>query len=693
MQPQLHIFSHLVDPGSLVHGKPPLRGTFLRQPAIRPDRAVTQGRVQARAMQAGLHAPEILQAAGEGSRLCVRLPAAYAAATTTPSPPQGDHPKGPNALPQAPSRPPRPRRPQGVVLLPRIVAVVLLLATLGGALAGCGSSHSAGTAADPAAAVPASASLYLGATVRPEGSQKADALADGHALTQQADPYLRLLALLQTPGAPALSFTRDVAPWLGTRAGLFLSAAGTSSAQTGQLLSLLQQGLLGSSTSTGSFPYGSAAGGGQGAIVLDTTDSAKARAFLSTQATRAGAHPATYRGVSYESGPGGVASGLIDRFVVIGSESGLRSVIDTTLGGPALAHASGYSKLLAVAPAGAIAHVYSNPAAVGAATRAARSQAPDLVTLLAGAHETEISLVPSAASLAIDADILGGGPAAAPGGLLAAGADGAQAFAELPGDSWLALGLGHAGSSIGEDVRGLRALASLTGTLGGSSAEGTTAAPISLKGLLEGLLKPLSLLGADSAQARRAFASWMGSAGVFASGAGLLELRAAVVIESKDPALSRAAVATLAAQLQKAGDSVQRASIPGAEAAVGARITGLPIVLDIAAGRDSSGHTKFVLGLGEQSVVSALNPSSVLSGAASTKAAAAALGEGIQPNLTFDVPTLVSLLEGVGLSEDPTLSQVLPYLRRLTTVAGGSHSLGGEVQRVRVVLGLRGASG
>jgi hypothetical protein len=597
-------------------------------------------------------------------------------------------------LPQLPSRPTRPRLPRAVALSSRIIAVVLLLAALGGALAGCGSSsHSAGTAADPAAAVPASASLYVGATVRPEGSQKADALAAGLALTQQADPYLRLLALLQTPGAPALSFTHDVAPWLGARAGIFLSAAGSSgSAQAGRLLSLLQQGLLGSSSSTGAFPFGSA--GAQGAIVLDTTDSTKARAFLTAQATRAGAHAATYRGVSYQSARGGIASGLIDRFLVIGSESGVRSVIDTTLGGPALAHASGYAKLLAVAPAGAIAHLYSNPAAVaGTATGAPRSEAPGLLTLLAGARESDISLVPSAGSIAIDADILSGGSASAPGGLLAAGADGAQAFGELPGDSWLALGLGHAGSSIGEDVRGLKALASLTSTLGGSTSAGPTTAPISVKGLLEGLLTPLSLLGADNPQARRAFASWMGSAGVFASGAGLLELRGAVVIESKDPALSRAAIATLGAQLQKTGASVTRASIPGTEAAIGVRITGLPIVLDIADGRDAGGHTKFVLGLGEQSVVTALNPSSTLSAAAPAKAAGTALGEGIQPNLTVDLPTLVSLLEGVGLSEDPTLSTVLPYLRSLTTIAGGSHSLGGEVQRVRVVLGLRQASG
>ena len=33
---------------------------------------------------------------------------------------------------------------------------------------------------------------------------------------------------------------------------------------------------------------------------MDTTDSSKAQAFLNTQAQHAGAHAATYRGVSYQ---------------------------------------------------------------------------------------------------------------------------------------------------------------------------------------------------------------------------------------------------------------------------------------------------------------------------------------------------------------------------------------------------------
>jgi hypothetical protein len=548
------------------------------------------------------------------------------------------------------------------------------------ALAGCGSSQSSGTGADPAAAVPASAPLYAGATVRPSGSQKTVVLADGKALTTQADPYLRLVALLQTPGSPQLSFARDVAPWLGPRAGIFLTSQGAAnSARGGLLLSLLQQG-LGGSSSTGAFPF--AAGGAQGAIVLDTSDATKARAFLAAQAQHAGAHAAGYRGVAYQASAGGVAFGLVGHFAVIGSESGVRSVIDTSKGGPALSNASGYAKLAAAAPAGAIAHLYANPTAGAPGGQ----ESSGLTQLLVGAHETNISLVASSGSFAVDADLLSTPSAGAPGGVLSAGVGGAQAFGELPGDSWLALGLGQVGTRLGEDVKGLRALIALAGSGGEGAA---AAAGLNLKGLISGLLTPLGLLGAETPQAKRDFSSWMGSGGIFASGGSLLELKGAVVISSNDPARSRAAVATLAAELRGAGGSVQPLSLAGTDAAVGARLSGLPVMLVIADGRDSAGQTKFVLGLGESSVTTALSPSSTLSGAAPAKAAGTALGEGIQPNLIADFPTLLSLLEGVGLTEDPSLSNVVPIVRNVTTLAGGAHSLGGGIERVRVVLGLR----
>ena len=43
----------------------------------------------------------------------------------------------------------------------------------------------------------------------------------------------------------------------------------------------------------------------------------------------------------------------------------------------------------------------------------------------------------------------------------------------------------------------------------------------------------------------------------------------------------------------------------------------------------------------------------------------------------------------MGLSEDPTISKFVPYLRTLTTLAGGGKSLGGGIERFRLVLGLQ----
>lgn len=569
--------------------------------------------------------------------------------------------------------------------------VVLALSALPALVgAGCGSS-SPGTSIDPAKAVPASSALYAGAVVRPEGSLQKAARSAGRKLTHQADPYLRLLGALQTPGSGALDFKRDVAPWLGPRAGVFLSAAGSSSeAAVSRLLRLVQQGLLGGASGS-SFPF--AAHSVEGALVLDTRDTAKARSFVHTLAKRAGAKASSYRGVSYEVA-GGIAFGLVARLVVIGTEPALHSVIDTTSGGGlSLAASPGYAKLQAAAPANALAHLYANPGAISESANASHAQgSASALSLLAGQRLLNVSLVPSESSFALDVDAVapesGGG---APGGLFAASPEASKALGELPGESWLAVGLGDVGAALRANAQALHGLASLGSLLTGSSSDPAASGGVSLTGIVEGLLKPLTVLGANTAETRRDFASWMGSAGVFTSGTGLLELRGGVVIDSKQPALSHAAVAKLGAMLRAGGSSVERASIRGTDAAVAVHLSGLPVVLYIADGRDSEGNAKFVIGIGEQSVEAALHPSGTLSGAASYGTAAASLGEGIQPSVIVEFPTLLGLLEGVGLSEDPAVSPFVPYLRSLGTLAGGGKSLAGGIERFRFVLGLQGS--
>jgi hypothetical protein len=596
---------------------------------------------------------------------------------------------------------------------------VLTLATVVLALAGCGSSSSPGSSADPAGVVPASAPLYAGAVVRPSGSLQTDATAAGTTLTHQPDAYARLASVLQVPGSPPLDYSHDIAPWLGPNAGVFLSTLSTSAAATSQLQQLLGQVLQsGASTAPSAWPFAS---GVQGAIVLDTSDSSKAASFISTEAGHAGAHPASYRGVSYQATSGGEAFGIVDRLAVLGTVTGLHGVIDTSLGGPSLAHATDYSKLLASAPSGTLAHVYSNPTVAGSASGgsggssgagtsssaggasgagagAGGTQGLDsLIGLLGGTRTVNVSLVPSSSSIALDVDSLASASpsaAAGGGGLAGSAAEGAQAFSELPGESWLAAGLGNVGVTLSGDVQALHSLASLLTSLGGASGTGATteessSSGFNIKGVLEGVLAPLSALSAPGAESQHDFLSWMSSAGIFAGGSGIVNLRAGIVLDSKDPSLSKAAVAKLGAALEKSGGSVQSISIPGTDAAISARVSGLPVELDIANGAGAGGQTKLVIGLGEASVQDALKPSSTLLTAASTSAAAGTLGEGIRPSVIVEFAPLLTLLEGVGLAEDPSISHVLPYVRSLTTLVGGGKSLGGGIERYRLVAGLQ----
>jgi hypothetical protein len=602
---------------------------------------------------------------------------------------------------------PRSRMPRS---RPLRFAAALVLTLVGGALAGCGSSSSPGNSADPAAVVPATAPLYASAVVRPSGTLKNDSTAAAKTLTHQPDSYARLASVLQVPGSPPLTYSHDIAPWLGPNAGIFLSSLSSTPSGTDQLEQLLTQVLQSGSSSTSAWPFGTT--GVQGAIVLDTSDGAKATSFISDEAQHAGAHAASYRGVAYQATAGGDAFAIVDRLAVLGTVTGLHSVIDTSLGGPSLAHVADYSKLLASAPSGALANVYSNPAASGSGTAAGESKsaagsassvaggtsgsgAPGLsglLGLLGGKNTANVSLVPSTSSIALDVDSLASSTTSSSSGLLASAAspEGARTLSELPGESWLAAGLGNVGITLGGDVQALHNLASLITSLGGAgaSAESSTSG-FDIKGLLEGILTPLGALSSPGAPTQQAFLGWMSSAGIFASGNTVVNLRAGIVIGSKNPARSQAAVAKLGAQLSKTGSSVQSISIPGTDAAISARVNGLPVELDIANGRSSSGQTKFVIGLGEASVQDALNPSSTLSSAASSSAAASALGEGTRPSVIVEFAPLLSLLEGVGLSEDPSISKVVPYLRSLSTISGGGKSLGGGIERFHIVAGLQ----
>lgn len=538
--------------------------------------------------------------------------------------------------------------------------LAVVLGALAAALGGCGSSSGSGKA-DPASLVPASAPLYASVAIKPAGGSGGSASVAARKLTHLAEPYGSVAQALLSSAGGKPEYKRDIAPWVGERAGVFVTAssAGKLAQSAGSLQGLLAGGLAGLPAALGAGSLG--AGGTQGAIVLQTSDSGSAHSFLAARAHEQGARASSYRGVSYEISPTGVAEGLVKNFAVVGSESGMHAAIDASLGAAALASASGYS-----APTAAtIASAYLKPEALIAAAGSGGGQAVSLLEqLFAGAQSATLTATASDEQIAVQGDIHGSDASSL------FGAEGARALGELPATSWLAAGVGDVGANLPRAV----ALLSGVGSLGASTVFSSFGGP--------GIERLFKALASPSAHLQQDFGSWAQTGGMFVGGSGLFNLQAGLVISSKDPAASRAAVAKLGAVMRKAGAVVAGASIPGTDAAVSVKLTGFPAVIFIA-----DGAGKFVVGLGQQSVEGALSPSATLSTSAAYGNAAAALGGGIEPSLIVEFPTLLGFLEGIGLTQSPGVSGLVPYLKSLGTLSAGATDQGG-VQHYKLVLGL-----
>jgi hypothetical protein len=543
----------------------------------------------------------------------------------------------------------------------RVSALALLVGAV--ALTGCGSSGSGSK--DPATLVPASVPLYASLAVKPAGGANGAASSAAKTLTHLAEPYGTVTRALLNGQASHLEFKRDIEPWVGDDAGVFVTSLDTSklpqSASSAQ--ALLEGGLSSVASALSASAFGS--GGAQGAIVLETSDVGGARSFLAKRAAEQQAHATSYRGIAFQLSPGGVAEGIVKNFAVIGSESGMKGVIDTSLGGAAVTSASGYVK----PPTNAIASAYLQPEALAGVVHGSSGAAGQGVSLLgqlfAGSQSATLSVTPTANSISLQGEVHSKASSTP-----LFGQEGARALGDLPGSAWLAAGVGNSGANLPRALALLQGVASL----------GTSTVFSSLGG--PSIEKLFTTLASPKANLQRDFGSWAGPAGMFVGGTGLFNLEAALVIDSNDPSASRAAVGKLGNLMRSSGASVANASIAGTDAAVSVKLEGFPAVIFIA-----DGQGKFVLGLGEASVKGALSPSSTLAGSSAYSSATSRLGGGIEPSLIVEFPTLLGFLEGVGLTQSPGVSNLVPYLKSLGTLTAGATSQGG-VEHFKLVVGL-----
>lgn len=573
-----------------------------------------------------------------------------------------------------------------------LTAFAAIASALG--IAACGSSPPSGTEADTASLAPASSMLYVSAAVKPEGSLRQNALTDLRMASHAKQPLAKLLQAVAGAGPLArVDFKREVEPWVGRNAGVF-ATSGNALADAAEAIG----GALGGGSSPEALLRSAAAAllqhnGTDAALVLDTRDLDQARAFVDKVASHQGARHASYHGVAYEVAPQGAAEAIVGKFAVFGNEAGLKQAIDTHLGRRPSLTSSGtpYVTLAAKGPSQALAGIYLNPVfrpphqatergrapaagEIGQGERAAgaEAQAASLLQALPGEPmQARVSIVPQHRSFQIDADLLT--PSAqAESQALGASSAAAGLLEALPEGAWLALGAGEGGAHAARYL-------SLTGILVSVASKSVLA---NLGGpALQGLFARLS---AHAGALQRIFAGWNGPAAAFAAGSGLLNLQAGLEMQARSAAAAREAVGKLGALLHALGAQVASASVPGAETALSVRVQGLPVVLYLGASSE-----RLVIGLGPQSITGALSPTGRLSSSSTYSAASSALG-GAKPSAIFNVPSALALIEGLGLSESPSVAPTLADLSRFGTIAGDVQGHGGGVVRVRLIVPLQG---
>ena len=305
--------------------------------------------------------------------------------------------------------------------------LVACVAVPAAVIAGCGGSGGSSSDADvgPAAAVPASAALYIDGTVKPTGQAQTDAKAALGKVLDTADPGGKIVSLLEgqakSNGHP-FDYQQDVAPWLGEKAGFFFTDLGENAQK--------------------------------GAAVIETTNPEASLAFARkiSGATATNPAPQTYNGASYQTEPDDPTNvfGTVGDFLVTGDVTGFKAAVDAQKG-DSLGDDSDFKDSLDQLPGDRLGTFYTVPKtlidSIGSAQFDQQSRA--LLEKSAGESlDKPVSGALTASADSFDLEFVGG----------ANGVETPESslVADVPGDSWLALGLGDLGDTAKRTLQQLK---------------------------------------------------------------------------------------------------------------------------------------------------------------------------------------------------------------------------------------------
>jgi hypothetical protein len=516
------------------------------------------------------------------------------------------------------------------------LAALSLLAAL---LVACGGGGASGEA-DPASAVPAGAMFYSEVAINPEGDLRDDALAAAGKVLRTDDPEGRIRELLDKAladeGDSKLDYDKDIKPWLGDRAGLWLDTRLDSEGDPG------------------------------GAVVVAVTDQDAAVDAVRKGSANSGDKltKRSYDGADYDVDQDGDAFGPVgDDFLAFGPEATFKRTIDAQKG-QSLAESDRYKSALDKLEDQRLAHFYVDFRKIFdlAAQQDGEQDLQQLKSLIPFDKLGPLlgSFQANGERLALDISM------SAQGGKSTLGAFGnlystasTPLLEELPGDSWAAYGTAKYGQSI------KAALDQYAGLFGGAAARGQLRTQLGID-LDEDIL------------------SWVGDVALFVRGDTVQTVDGGLVIQVTDQGKAAKGFGKLVGLAQSAGGLRARpVPIDGADSAFALSDGSMPKPVIVA--RSSE---KVVATYGPDAAKAALKPSSKLGDSDTWKAAEDALDDDdMQPSVLVAMPPILSLVESSG-SADADFAKAKPYLEAYDVFALGSKAGDGSA-RVRIAAGLK----
>lgn len=518
----------------------------------------------------------------------------------------------------------------------RLVLPVLAAAAALALLAGCGSSDSA-SSTDPASVAPPETPVFVEAKIQPTGTLKTNLEGIASRVAGIDDLGGTIVSYVEQSASDSdepLDFDKEVQPWLGESAGIFLTEYdGDDFEGTG--------------------------------FAVETTETGEAQDFIDNQIDNEEEpfKEESYEGIDYKVDPSDEASvGIVGSFVVYAEDQATFEAAVDASEGDSLAEVDNYKSIAPSSPESSLANVYVDIA--GLIKAAGNEVDPDAMKFFeASGVELEkssalLSLVPGSDNIEIDvAAKLGEAQDSVPT------EDAAELLGSMPASALAAVGVGDLGSSAGE----------LVDTIDEEGIPGEVP-----PGQLKDVMKQAGI-NIDK------IAGNLGDAAVFVEGRTEATLGGALVIEAKDSTEAKDTVADIGALLRASGT-------PGVTVVSG-KASGFSVRSDelgqkpvvVAAKGD-----KIAVGYGLPATLVGLESGSGAT-LAKTKAYNEALNSlGSTPITGFAAGAPALRLVEVLLTDTDDkeeLEELAPYLSKVPFLAIGSETKGDVVQ-AKLILGV-----